>query len=108
VATFSVLSFAIGSLISGLFPTVSLSDIKRELALTPLWQIIFLGSLNLSGYTLMLKAFTLTEASNVIPIATATAPFVVLLSFFLLGEKDFLLRKFIAALITLGGIYLMR
>lgn len=108
VATFSVFSFAIGSLISGLFPTISWAEIKRELALTPLWQIAFLGSLNLSGYALMLKAFTVTEASNVIPIATATAPFVVLLSFFLLRERDFLLRKFLAALLTLGGIYLMR
>lgn len=108
VATFSVLSFAVGSLISGLFPTISMSAIKRELTLTPLWQIAFLGSLNLSGYALMLKAFTITEASNVIPIATATAPFVVLLSFLLLKERDFLWRKFLAALITLGGIYFMR
>lgn len=108
VATFSVFSFAISSLISGLFPTISLAELKRELELTPIWQIIFLGSLNLSGYALMLKAFTLTEASNVVPIATATAPFVVLLSLIFLGENKFLLRKFIAALITLGGIYLMR
>lgn len=108
VATFSVLSFGIGSLISGLFPTISLTELRRELVLTPVWQIALLGSLNLAGYALMLKAFTVTEASNVIPVATATAPFVVLLSFFLLGEKDFLLRKFLAAIITLGGIYLMR
>lgn len=108
VATFSVFSFAIGSLISGLFPAISLAELKRELVLTPIWQIALLGSLNLAGYALMLKAFTMTEASNVIPITTATAPFVVLLSFFLLKERDFLWRKFLAALVTLAGIYLMR
>jgi drug/metabolite transporter (DMT)-like permease len=108
VATFSILSFLAPSLLSGLFPLIKLNTLKRELELTPWWQIVFLGFFNLAGYACMLKAFTLGEASNIIPIVTSTTPFIVLLGVIFLGERNFLARKFSASILTLIAIYLMR
>ncbi len=108
VGTFSVLSFLAPSLLSGLFPPLKLSAIKRELSLTPWWQIVFLGFFNLAGYGFMLKSFTLGEASNVLPIVTSTTPFIVLLGVIFLGERNFLGRKLASSVLTLIVIYLMR
>ena len=108
VGTFSILSFLSPSLLSGLFPPLKLSAIKREFSLTPWWQIVFLGFFNLAGYGCMLKAFTLGEASNVLPIVTSTSPFIVLLGVIFLGERNFLARKLASSILTLVAIYLMR
>lgn len=108
IATFSIISFAAGGIISGIFPIVKLVAIKRELRLTPIWQIFLLGAANLIGYAFMLKALTLGEASNVMPIVTSTTPFVVLAGILFLGERDSYLRKIVSALITIFAVYLMR
>ncbi len=108
VAAFSTLSFGISSLVSGLFPALKLKDLKRELRLTPIWQFLTLAILNLAGYAMQLKALSIGPASNIMPIITSTSPFVVLFGLLFLGERDFLARKFVAAAIAVGGIYLMR
>ncbi len=108
VATFSIISFAFGALISGTFPLVKISDIRREIVLTPLWQFFLLGSFNLIGYAFMLKALSLGPASNVMPIVTSTTPFVVLAGIIFLGERDYLWRKLFAAILTGVAVYLMR
>lgn len=108
LATYGFISYLGGAIICGLFPRITLAQIKQELSLTPPWQILVLSMVNLIGYSSMLKALSLGPDSNVMPIVTATPPLVVLLGVLILGEKDFLLRKFVAALITLGGIYFMR
>lgn len=108
VATFSIISFAAGGLISGIFPLVKLVEIKRELKLTPIWQIFLLGAVNLVGYAFMLKALTLGEASNVMPIVTSNTPFVVLAGIMFLGEKGSYIRKIFSAVLTITAVYLMR
>lgn len=108
VAVFSLISFSIGSFISAIFPTIKLKDLKRELELTPIWQFLTLGALNLLGYALQLKALSIGPASNIMPIITSTSPFVVLFGYLLLKEKDYPLRKFFAALLSVLAIYLMR
>lgn len=108
VGTFSVLSFAVGTFISGLFPVIKLKELKREIQLTPIWQFAILGSFNLIAYALQLKALSLGPASNVMPIVTSTSPFVVLLGLLFLGEKDYLWRKLFAAILTVCAVYLMR
>lgn len=108
VAPFSIISFAVGGLISGIFPTVKIKDIRRELVLTPIWQFIILGLFNLIGYAFMIKALTLGPASNVMPIVTSTTPLVVLIGIVFLGERDSLASKIFASILVLVAIYLMR
>lgn len=108
LATFSIFSFLVPSLISGLFPLAKISQIKKELSLSPWWQIMLLGFFNLAGYAFMLKALALGPSSNVIPITNSATPFVVLFGVMFLGERKHLGRKFIAAVVTLVAIYLMR
>ncbi|MEI8232926.1 MAG: DMT family transporter [bacterium] len=108
VATFSFLSFLAPSILSSVFPTITLRAIKKELSLTPWWQIFILGSFNLAGYGLLLKALSIGEASKVIPITSATTPFIVLFGIIILGERKNVARKIISSLIAMLAIYLMR
>lgn len=108
VATFSIFSFLVPSLVSGLFPLAKISQIKKELSLSPWWQIMLLGFFNLAGYAFMLKALTSGPSSNVIPIVNSATPFVVLFGVIFLGERNHLVRKLIAGIVTLVAIYLMR
>ena len=108
VGTFCAFSFFAPVIMSSFFPTIKKLELKRELVLTPWWQFLVLGFFNLVGYGFMLKALMLGEASNVMPIATSTTPFVVLIGIILLGERDSLARKIFASVLVLFAIYLMR
>lgn len=108
VGTFCMFSFFAPVIMSSYFPTIRKSDLLQELKLTPWWQFLILGFFNLVGYGFMLKALTLGEASNVMPIATSTTPFVVLIGVVFLGERSSLFRKIFASILVLVAIYLMR
>lgn len=108
ITVFSIISFATGGILSSVFPLIKISEIRREIQLTPLWQIALLGLFNLIGYAFMLKALTLGPASSVIPIVSSTTPFVVLAGIIFLGEKGNTWRKITSALLTLVAVYLMR
>lgn len=108
ITIFSIISFATGGIVSSVFPLIKISEIRREIQLTPLWQIALLGLFNLIGYAFMLKALTLGPASSVIPIVSSTTPFVVLAGIIFLGEKSNAWRKITSALLTLVAVYLMR
>ncbi len=108
VGVFCMFSFFAPVIMSSFFPTIKKIDLQKELRLTPWWQFLVLGFFNLVGYGFMLKALTIGEASNVMPIATSTTPFVVLIGILLLGERDSLARKICASVMVLVAIYLMR
>lgn len=108
VATLSILSFLVPSILSGFFPTITVKELKHELTLNQYWKIVILAATNLAGYALMLKALSLGPASNVMPIVTSISPFVVLFGLLFLGEKDHVLRKILAAIVTVFAVYLMR
>ena len=108
VGVFCMFSFFAPVVMSSFFPTIKKKQLVRELQLTPWWQFLVLGFFNLIGYGFMLKALTLVEASNVMPIATSTTPFVVLIGILLLGERDSLVRKIFSSILVLIAIYLMR
>ncbi|MBP9702172.1 DMT family transporter [Candidatus Woesebacteria bacterium] len=108
VGVFCMFSFFAPVVMSSFFPTIKKKQLVRELKLTPWWQFLVLGFFNLIGYGFMLKALTLGEASNVMPIATSTTPFVVLIGILLLGERDSLARKIFSSILVLIAIYLMR
>jgi drug/metabolite transporter (DMT)-like permease len=108
VATFSSFSFLAPVIMSSFFPRINLSELKRELSLNPIWQILVMASLNLAGYAMMLKALTLGPATSVMPVVTSTSPFVVLFGYLVLKERDYPLRKLAAAILSVVAIYLMR
>lgn len=108
VATFSSFSFLAPVLLSSFFPRIKLAELKHELSFNPLWQIFVMAALNLAGYAAMLKALTLGPATSVMPVVTATSPFVVLFGYLILKEKDYPLRKLVAGILTVIAIYLMR
>ncbi len=108
VGTFAILTFVSPVVIGCFFPTIHLKQLKRELVLTPYWQFVALASANFVGYALMLKALTFGPASNVMPIVTSGSPFIVLLGYLFLGEKDHPYRKLVAASLSVLAIYLMR
>ena len=108
VAVFSSFSFLAPVLLSSFFPRIKLAELKYELSLNPLWQILVMAALNLAGYAAMLKALTLGPATSVMPVVTATSPFVVLFGYLILKEKDYPLRKLAGAILTVIAIYLMR
>lgn len=108
VGTFCAFSFFAPVIMSSYFPTIKKTDLQNELRLTPWWQFLVLGFFNLIGYGFMLKALTIGEASNVMPIATSTTPLVVLTGVIFLGERDSLLRKVFASILVVIAIYLMR
>lgn len=108
VATYTTLSFIAPVVLGSVFPTLTVQQLKRELVLTPLWQFVVLGLANLIAYSLMLKALTLGPASNIMPIISSGSPFIVLLGYLFLGEKDHPYRKFVAASLSVFAIYFMR
>lgn len=108
VGVFCMFSFFAPVIMSSFFPTIKKIELQKELRLTPWWQFLVLGFFNLVGYGFMLKALTIGEASNVMPIATSTTPFVVMIGIVLLGERDSLVRKIFASILVLIAIYLMR
>lgn len=108
VMIFSLLCLSTTSMFNFLVPPASIKDIKSELKNMNILHVVVLAIINILGYGFMIKALILGEASKVIPISTATAPFVVILGVLLLNEKTFIKQKILAALLTLFGIFLLR
>ena len=108
IATYGLISYLGGAIICGLFPQITLDQIKQEFRLTPFWHILTLSITNLVGYSSMLKALSIGPASNVMPVVTATPALVVLFGFLFLGEKDHLARKSLATICILVAIYFLR
>ncbi|MBI5151297.1 MAG: DMT family transporter [Candidatus Pacebacteria bacterium] len=108
VALFTFLSFFSPALFCGLFPKISMDDIRQELRQVPMKYIVTLASVNVLGYAAFIMALTLGEASRVIPIAISVTPFVVLLSAWLLHERSHMKEKWLASCITLFAMFLLR
>ena len=88
------------------FPYVKTKELVHEAKLGS-WRIILLAGLNVVGYYLQLRALTLGEATKVIPLVQTFTLATVVLGILILGEKQYLWRKVIAAVIGLGGAYLL-
>lgn len=87
-------------------PYVKINELKAELKRTN-WKIALLAFFNVAGYALQLKAFSLTEATKVIPIIQTSGMFTILFGILLLKEKDHLLRKIIAGILAVTGVYFL-
>lgn len=107
IVLFSIISYSVMAATAIFFPFVGLSALFKELRVAS-WKIVVLSFVNVIGYGSMIKALTLGDASSVIPISTATTPFVVLGGLLLLKEHGGVWKKLAAAILVVLAIYLMR
>ncbi len=90
-----------------LFPYAKIEDIKLQFKQFS-WRIIVLSLFNFIGYYLGLKAFLLAEAIKVIPVVQLSTIITVIAGIFLLNEKSNLLKKILAGIIAVIGVFLLR
>lgn len=107
VVLFTTLSFLAPALSNALAPPIPWSTLQKELRMGS-WKMVVLAFFNIIGYGAMMKALILGDATNVIPIATATPPLVVLGGVIFLKERTDIGKKALATLLVVLAIYLMR
>ncbi len=90
-----------------LFPYAKIEDIKLQFKQFS-WKIALLSLLNFTGYYLGLKAFLLMEATKVIPVIQLSTILTVIIGIFVLKEKNNLLKKIVAGIIAVIGVFLLR
>ncbi len=88
------------------FPHIEKKQFLKELHIGG-WKVAFTALLNVVGFMCFIQALTLTDATRVIPIIYTSSIFTVLGGIFLLGERDHIARKIIAAVVALLGIALL-
>ena len=88
------------------FPRIKTSDLKIEIK-NSFWKIAILSGLNVAGYLMQLNALQLTEATKVIPIVQTSSILTVVLGIFVLKEKNNMVKKIIAGLMAIIGVYLL-
>lgn len=89
------------------FPGINTREVKIEFKKFS-WRIILLAFLNFVGFYLGLKAFILADATKVIPIVQTATLMTVIIGVFLLKEKTMLVRKLLAGVIAVVGVFLLR
>jgi len=89
------------------FPYLKFSDIKKEIKISS-WKIVLLSFLNVFGYFIQLKAQELADATRVISIVQTSTLFTVIFGVLLLKEKSHLLKKILAGVIAVIGVFLLR
>jgi len=107
VFVFSAITYFVPIVYNMFASKLSVKDLTYEVRLSS-WKIVVLALCNVMAYGAMIKALTLADASKVIPIATATAPFVVIGGIVFLNERTNISKKIFAAVLIVIAIYLMR
>ena len=87
-------------------PGVKFRAIETELRIAS-WRVFLLAGLNVTGYLMQLEALKMAEATKVIPIVQTSIIFTVLLGIVLLKEREHALRKIVAALMAILGVYFL-
>ncbi len=88
------------------FPYIKRSEIKTEIKLGS-WKLAIAAFFNALAYIYVLKAFEITEATKVLPLAQTSTFFTVILAALFLKEKDNLPRKILCAIIAIVGSILL-
>lgn len=88
------------------FPKIEAKILKKELKKASS-KIIILSLLNVLGYWLQLKALALAEATRVILIVQSSVILTIFLGAVLLKEKENFIRKILAGLLSLLGVYFL-
>jgi len=104
-STYNILIWTVPLVIIA-FPGVKPAVLKSEMK-SASWRIFLLAGLNVVGYLLQLMALEVAEATRVIPIVQTSTLFTVLLGIVLLGEKENIGKKVIAASMAIVGAYFL-
>lgn len=107
LALFTVISFLSPAVFALVHPLAKPAEILSEIKLAS-WRMPLAGLCNGIGYAAFVKALMIGDASQVTPIATATPPLVVLISYVFLKERHRLVSKLLATGLIVGGIVLLR
>jgi len=89
------------------FPGIKLKEVKAEYKQFS-WKIILLGFFNFVGFYLGLKAFMLAEATKVIPVTQTFILMTVIAGTVFLKERNNLIKKILAGIIAVIGVFLLR
>jgi len=104
--TYSILVWSLPLLIV-IYPGIKVEKLYAEIKIGS-WRIILMALVNVLAYAIFLKAFTLADATKVMPIGQLSTIMTVLLGAAFLNERDGLVAKIIAGLIaTVGAILLV-
>ncbi len=90
------------------FPKIiKLQELWKEVRLGR-YLIPLLGIINVFEYYFMIKAYSLADASLVVPIVSLSTVFTVVVGIIFLGERDNLLKKLAAAVLAFIGLLLIK
>ncbi len=103
---YAFLNFFVPALYNTFLPPLPLKTITQELK-GAFWKIALLAVVSVLGYYFTLKAFSLADASRVVPIMSSSTLLVVLAGALLLKERTHLTRKVIAGLCVCIGVVLI-
>jgi len=95
------------ALINSVFPRTKISEILHEVKNAG-WKLFLLALFNVGGYYLLIKAFTLGEASKVSFVQSTEDVLAIILGILILKEKENVLIKITGGLIAFAGIILLR
>jgi len=104
--TYSIFLWLLPLIIIYFFPRVKTKDILDEAKLAN-WKILVLSISNVVAYYLMLKAFTLADATKVILISELTMILTVIGGIIFLKERKNVWVKILASLLAFAGVTLL-
>ncbi|GAC1356258.1 MAG: hypothetical protein NVSMB38_37630 [Ktedonobacteraceae bacterium] len=103
---YAFINFFVPSLYNIFLPPLAFGTIAREFK-GAFWKITLLAAMSVLGYYFTLKAFSLAEASKVVPIMSSSTILVVLAGAIFLKERSQLGRKVIAGICVCAGVVLL-
>ncbi|GAC1631189.1 MAG: hypothetical protein NVS4B11_31340 [Ktedonobacteraceae bacterium] len=103
---YAFINFFVPSLYNIFLPPLACGTIAREFK-GAFWKITLLAAMSVLGYYFTLKAFSLAEASKVVPIMSSSTILVVLAGAIFLKERSQLGRKVIAGICVCAGVVLL-
>ena len=103
---YAFINFFAPALYNTFIPPLAFSTIAREFKVA-FWRISLLAAASVLGYYFTLKAFSLADASRVVPIMSSSTILVVLAGAIFLKERTHLGRKVIAGICVCVGVVLI-
>lgn len=103
---YAFINFFAPALYNTFLPPIGFSTVIRE-ARVAFWRIAVFAVASVLGYYFTLKAFSLADASRVVPIMSSSTLIVVLAGAIFLKERTHLGRKLIAGLCVCVGVVLI-
>ncbi len=107
ISFYILLSFLSPAIVSFLLPPLNLKTLRNEIK-NSTSLIFILPVINVGGYYLLLKAFSLGEGSRVILVIAFTQILTILLGVFILNEREHFYRKILAGAISVIALILLK